>query len=185
MLLTRSPLSRNVLHPEGIGSKRFVRLACLRHTASVHPEPGSNSPKQCWIMAPVGRCFDLVESTGSFTHRLSRIAAPLGASSNLKPPRFTVSSPVADRSPASIARCAVHPAPRIMVPSRPGRDFSTWWYASACQGTRPAAPKSLLRAQEQTYRFGARHVKRWYHPPHQTPPAYGRACRAARIHARR
>ena len=22
----------------------FVRLACLRHAASVHPEPGSNSP---------------------------------------------------------------------------------------------------------------------------------------------
>ena len=24
----------------------FVRLACLRHAASVHPEPGSNSPKK-------------------------------------------------------------------------------------------------------------------------------------------
>ena len=23
-----------------------VRLACLRHAASVHPEPGSNSPKK-------------------------------------------------------------------------------------------------------------------------------------------
>ncbi len=37
MLLTRSPLSlhRNEAH---------VRLACIRHAASVHPEPGSNSP---------------------------------------------------------------------------------------------------------------------------------------------
>ena len=25
---------------------RLVRLACLRHAASVHPEPGSNSPKK-------------------------------------------------------------------------------------------------------------------------------------------
>ena len=32
-LLTRSPLSL-----------RTVRLACIRHAASVHPEPGSNSP---------------------------------------------------------------------------------------------------------------------------------------------
>src|SRR5690606_34956370 len=33
VLLTRAPLSR-----------RTVRLACVRHAASVHPEPGSNSP---------------------------------------------------------------------------------------------------------------------------------------------
>ena len=32
-LLTRPPLTR-----------RFVRLACVKHAASVHPEPGSNSP---------------------------------------------------------------------------------------------------------------------------------------------
>ena len=40
VLLTRSPLSL-------FGSKLprdFVRLACIRHAASVHPEPGSNSP---------------------------------------------------------------------------------------------------------------------------------------------
>ena len=35
MLLTRSPLSYR---------SNFVRLACIRHAASVHPEPGSNSP---------------------------------------------------------------------------------------------------------------------------------------------
>ena len=33
MLLTRPPLTR-----------RSVRLACLKHAASVYPEPGSNSP---------------------------------------------------------------------------------------------------------------------------------------------
>ncbi|TSC54124.1 MAG: hypothetical protein LiPW16_151 [Microgenomates group bacterium LiPW_16] len=35
-LLTRPPLS---------GLRRTDRLACLRHAASVHPEPGSNSQK--------------------------------------------------------------------------------------------------------------------------------------------
>ena len=37
MLLTRSPLSTG-------RSQLLVRLACIRHAASVYPEPGSNSP---------------------------------------------------------------------------------------------------------------------------------------------
>src|SRR5690554_7141652 len=36
VLLTRSPLKHR---------SASVRLACIRHAASVHPEPGSNSPK--------------------------------------------------------------------------------------------------------------------------------------------
>ena len=39
MLLTRSPLG----HLEQ-ALLDLVRLACIRHAASVHPEPGSNSP---------------------------------------------------------------------------------------------------------------------------------------------
>ena len=39
VLLTRSPL----IHPQQAGSFS-VRLACVKHAASVHPEPGSNSP---------------------------------------------------------------------------------------------------------------------------------------------
>ena len=50
VLRTRSPLSV-LLHP--------VRLACIRHAASVHPEPGSNSPS-------IGSAFRL---TITFTHR--------------------------------------------------------------------------------------------------------------------
>ena len=42
-LLTRPPLSLKHLHSEEIRRKSFVRLACVRHAASVHPEPGSNS----------------------------------------------------------------------------------------------------------------------------------------------
>ena len=41
VLLTRSPLSIR---------RCFVRLACIRHAASVHPEPGSNSPFDLLIM---------------------------------------------------------------------------------------------------------------------------------------
>ena len=46
VLLTRSPL---------IFRRRFVRLACIRHAASVHPEPGSNSQKYisiCFVCVP-------------------------------------------------------------------------------------------------------------------------------------
>ena len=39
VLLTRSPLTR-----EKQALLSSVRLACIRHAASVHPEPGSNSP---------------------------------------------------------------------------------------------------------------------------------------------
>ena len=39
-LLTRSPL---------IGLLLSVRLACIKHAASVHPEPGSNSPQNLFL----------------------------------------------------------------------------------------------------------------------------------------
>ena len=42
-LLTRPPLSHQSLPPEGFCLRCFVRLACVKHAASVHPEPGSNS----------------------------------------------------------------------------------------------------------------------------------------------
>ena len=46
-LLTRPPLSLKHLSPEGFCRRSFVRLACVRHAASVHPEPGSNSQIKC------------------------------------------------------------------------------------------------------------------------------------------
>ena len=42
-LLTRPPLSHKNNQSEEIKLKCFVRLACVKHAASVHPEPGSNS----------------------------------------------------------------------------------------------------------------------------------------------
>ena len=48
-LLTRPPLSHKELHTEIICSKCFVRLACVKHAASVHPEPGSNSHKNVFL----------------------------------------------------------------------------------------------------------------------------------------
>ena len=42
-LLTRPPLSQRKFLTEISNSQCFVRLACVRHAASVHPEPGSNS----------------------------------------------------------------------------------------------------------------------------------------------
>ena len=42
-LLTRPPLSILKLRPKSLQRIYSVRLACVRHAASVHPEPGSNS----------------------------------------------------------------------------------------------------------------------------------------------
>ncbi|WP_249044221.1 hypothetical protein [Geobacillus thermocatenulatus] len=41
VLLTRPPLTKREQAPV-----RSARLACIRHAASVRPEPGSNSPKE-------------------------------------------------------------------------------------------------------------------------------------------
>ena len=46
-LLTRPPLSHQIFSSEENQIRRFVRLACVRHAASVHPEPGSNSQIKC------------------------------------------------------------------------------------------------------------------------------------------
>ena len=35
-----------ITHPFAMESKLPIRLACIRHAASVNPEPGSNSPKK-------------------------------------------------------------------------------------------------------------------------------------------
>src|SRR5438477_11988417 len=42
VLLTRSPLGL----PRGYPRLDLVRLACVKHAASVRPEPGSNSPSR-------------------------------------------------------------------------------------------------------------------------------------------
>ena len=44
VLLTRSPLDS-----EKQAFLPLVRLACIRHAASVHPEPGSNSPFDSYV----------------------------------------------------------------------------------------------------------------------------------------
>ena len=46
-LLTRSPLG----YFSYCYKKHLVRLACIRHAASVHPEPGSNSPQKIDTLA--------------------------------------------------------------------------------------------------------------------------------------
>ena len=46
-LLTRPPLSHKIFISEENQIECFVRLACVKHAASVHPEPGSNSHKKC------------------------------------------------------------------------------------------------------------------------------------------
>ena len=63
VLLTHPPLTREMQ-----ASPLFARLACIRHAASVRPEPGSNSPKReirlarfsCWHHL---RCPNCVSST--------------------------------------------------------------------------------------------------------------------------
>ena len=59
-LLTRPPLSHNRLPPEGFCLLCFVRLACVRHAASVHPEPGSNSLKKFFLPVLLALLYPLI-----------------------------------------------------------------------------------------------------------------------------
>ena len=52
-LLTRPPLSHQIFHSEEIRIRCFVRLACVKHAASVHPEPGSNSLNKCLLQVKI------------------------------------------------------------------------------------------------------------------------------------
>ena len=47
-LLTRPPLKCHMIWPKSPLRGISVRLACVKHAASVHPEPGSNSLKKYW-----------------------------------------------------------------------------------------------------------------------------------------
>jgi hypothetical protein len=62
VLLTRSPLSR----PRCCHRMDFARLACVKHAASVRPEPGSNSPSRSRANREVdqkseSRCCEVTE----------------------------------------------------------------------------------------------------------------------------
>ena len=56
-LLTRPPLSLRTLPTEIVRVRRSVRLACVKHAASVHPEPGSNSLAK--YLPQAFACYDI------------------------------------------------------------------------------------------------------------------------------
>jgi hypothetical protein len=89
VLLTRSPLYRGCCHPF------LVRLACVRHAASVRSEPGSNSPFESagpegpsnpkgvclvlWVYCLKLRSWDALLSFQRAVLRENRILVPPGS----------------------------------------------------------------------------------------------------------
>ena len=61
-LLTRPPLSHLTALPEGFAIRCFVRLACVKHAASVHPEPGSNSRYKFFLSQITLAIFSLLSA---------------------------------------------------------------------------------------------------------------------------
>ena len=88
VLLTRSPLSLS-------RSSRTVRLACVRHAASVRSEPGSNSPieiheRDCAEAQTAGcpAAFpSLYEQLGNYGTRSSSVTHPIRFSKIRFPPK--------------------------------------------------------------------------------------------------
>ena len=70
VLLTRSPLGR----PQCCHWLDPARLACIRHAASVRPEPGSNSPSRSLRPVPKPRTFDRGEPVSEGLSLVDRLA---------------------------------------------------------------------------------------------------------------
>ncbi len=62
VLLTRSPLRDSIRR-----QKLLVRLTCIKHAASVHPEPRSNSPQNFDTISGVGYGFFSNRTWASFS----------------------------------------------------------------------------------------------------------------------
>jgi hypothetical protein len=148
VLLTRSPLSHREHHTEAICSKCFVRLACLRHAASVHPEPGSNSPRQSAGFKGSNRpnahwSIGINRFLASGLSRFSRVQREF----LLCPNCLGLSSSVPNA--ASLDEAAPRP------PTRPGNPAGfrnrQVLMQPDCQGSRPAAPVRGLRKRKSQH----------------------------------
>jgi hypothetical protein len=73
VLLTRSPLGT----PPPCGGNALARLACVRHAASVNPEPGSNSPYEQEPKALGPESLGLSESFPLFSCQGAGPSSPL------------------------------------------------------------------------------------------------------------
>ena len=159
VLLTRSPL--------GCGGKPplLVRLACIKHAASVRPEPGSNSPLRISLISSDkrARAFRPRATFGIYVvypcrprGRYRRDAVPAErAHSNTRNPCFQSSFPAfrdepgevrsAPRRPeASRARPAKLPASSRRVNTRRFRIVAGWM-----TGLEPATSGSTIRRSNQ------------------------------------
>ena len=92
--------------------KHLVRLACIRHAASVHPEPGSNSPQKIFTLASVVYgCYWIDRVVASYHYSVVKVlgskraafyTSRLGLSRNLQtktPMSFDIGS--SDCNPSS------------------------------------------------------------------------------------
>ena len=99
VLRTRPPL--NLELPPGP-----VRLACVRHAASVRPEPGSNSPKRIHRIARSKRLWSSGPKSRKFTSLATDVRPPAASTgphhSRLQPSVVKEQKPRISRFPASI-----------------------------------------------------------------------------------
>src|SRR3979411_386566 len=105
VLLTRSPLATSL----SCERKALARLACVRHAASVNPEPGSNSPFDqsqtlCLIARTLGHsALSLVDSKRLSHSSVGKVRNP-PSSTTLGPQQPNV--PEVSRAPLPRARKA-------------------------------------------------------------------------------
>ena len=118
----------------------FVRLACVRHAASVRPEPGSNSPFDSWRVAFADFFLDrLAPARNSLFQRLPRFRA------------FAISLPVPPQGPHTFSNSF-----RVSA-SEPDLDVCCFCFLVILFVMVPAAPPGLKKAARRG-RNGSKYI---------------------------
>ena len=115
-LLTRPPLIRP--------RRDFtVRLECVMHAASVHPEPGSNSLKNCITIRQSLHCFDLldVRSFALITQSFFKFKRILGVFVHCCCSIFNEPTAVSLAVPRSVTACLFYHSQELL--STPFQNF--------------------------------------------------------------
>jgi hypothetical protein len=146
-----------------------VRLACIRHAASVNPEPGSNSPPKLPVLPKKPQDFSLF--TAARISQRHQVSCPERQSWRVGPP----SSAAQVRSPAHPRPHprppAFPPAVRSVVrsePADPATNLSKCCTDSQRVEQKKTAPKRAGNAQPPTLsRFSSDRLRR---PTKRNPP---------------
>jgi hypothetical protein len=135
-----------------------VRLACIRHAASVDPEPGSNSPPKCCLQSPRKALVMVLICWGHISSRHHRLP-PTPPGCPVRPRSAVASTPT---TPPSASRdfslrlrrpvAAIPHAWNSLAPDRQGAQLASAWLSALCWRLSQAPQTSSRRGPDNVTR---------------------------------